>query len=133
MANNITIGKGQQAATANIWVSPSEDAINLELSVSDNRLRNLGIETDGLEKPFVLIPKHGTWTPYFLQYGGTYSNRGSNEIRDGYNLHIDLAGEGFDLNEIKQRGVAFGLDVSGAYGSNPTTVWLQGFDDNYKP
>lgn len=133
MANNINIGKTQGAATANVWVPPSNDALNVGMSISDNRLRNMGIETDGLEKPFVLVPKNGEWKRYELQYGGSYSNRGSSEVRDTYNLRLDLGNEHLSLNEVQRLGVAFGLDVTGPYGSNPTTVWLQGFEDNYRP
>ncbi|MBK8012393.1 MAG: hypothetical protein IPK13_13670 [Deltaproteobacteria bacterium] len=133
MANDINIGKGQQAASANVWMSPNDDTLNIGMSISDSRLRSLGIETDGLERPFVIVPRHGEWKRYDLQYGGTYSNRGSNEIRDSYNLCLNLEREGLSLDEVKAEGLAFGLNVSGSYGSDPATLWLQGYGDNYRP
>ena len=36
------------------------------------------------------------------------------------------------LDDLRQKGVAFGIDISGPNGQNPSTIWLQGFDDNYK-
>ncbi|MCB9652615.1 MAG: hypothetical protein H6729_00595 [Deltaproteobacteria bacterium] len=133
MANDINIGKGQQAASANVWMSPNDDHLNLGMSISDSRLRSLGIETDGLERPFAIVPKNGEWKRYDLQYGGTYSNRGSNEVRDSYNLSLNLEHEGIHFDEIKGAGVAFGLNVSGSYGTTPTTLWLQDYGDNYRP
>lgn len=132
MSNDINIGRNQTAASATVWAPSNNDTLQTSLLVSDIQLRQMGIAHDGFEKPFVLIPTNGEWKRHDLTYAGSSSNRGSSEIYDSYNLRLDAASNGLNMPEVREKGVAFGLEVSGPNGSDAKTVWLQGPNENYR-
>jgi hypothetical protein len=118
---------------ANATVSLVTRLGNLEanLDVGDNQVRALGIQDDGFEKPFALVPiNDGSWKRLDMTYNATIKGR------DYYGLEMGLLGAnvpGLDFEAVRRQGVAFGIDVSGPNGADPTTLWLQSSGDNYKP
>jgi hypothetical protein len=118
-------------ASPNVFKKPNDDVV-VSVSVSDDEIRNNGINHDGYEKAFALVQaSDGSWRRYELQYTGSWANRGGGGVRDNYSLVIP--GNEVSLDGLRKDGVAFGLEVSGANGADPATLWLQNFADNYKP
>jgi hypothetical protein len=126
------LGQRNPAATANIWRSSTDDKVALNVTVDDKKIREAGLAHDGYEKVFALVPKSdGSWQRYDLEYSGPSYNRGAQGPKDAYSLFIG----GWDdvkLDDLRTKGVAFGLEVSGPNGQDASTVWLQGYGDNYK-
>lgn len=134
--SSISFGKWDynDGASPNAYVSG--DDLSLRVNVDDKKLRDAtGRPNDGLEKAFALVPtRDGGWKRVDLSYESTWQDRGGGGPYDSHGLRIDnLANQGFSLDRVRTEGVAFGLEISGAHGSDPTTVWLQHFGDNHIP
>ena len=120
-------------ASPNVYLGNND--LSLNMRVNDVSLRNItGREHDGLERPFALVPTtDGGWKRMDLEYISTYNDRGGS-ANDSYSLNLgNPTNADVSLDRLHNEGVAFGLEISGAHGSNPTTVWLQHYGDNYRP
>ncbi|MBN2362475.1 MAG: hypothetical protein JXR83_23685 [Deltaproteobacteria bacterium] len=120
------------AATVNIWRSSIDDRVALDVTVDDKKIREEGLAHDGYEKVFALVPKSdGSWQRYDLEYAGPSCDRDEQGTKNTYSLFLS-DWDDVTLDDLRQKGVAFGLEVSGPDGKNAATVWLQGFGDNYR-
>lgn len=128
------LGHSNPAARGNVGKDYHDSNIALEVQVNDQKIRDLGLEHDGYEKPFALVPtRDGSWKRVDLEYSGaSYTRFGSSTPNDTYRKVLDGWTGDVSLDDLRNKGVAFGIDVSGPNGQNSSTVWLQGFDDNYK-
>jgi hypothetical protein len=127
------VGHNSPAAYGSVYQHGQNSDVNLSVRVDDKKVRELGVDHDGFEKVFALVPqKDGDWKRVDLQYGGSYGDRGGGGPYDNYSLSLSGWKDNVSLDDLRNRGVAFGVEVSGAGGKDPSTVWLQGFDDNYK-
>jgi len=129
------LGHSDQAARGNVVKDYHDNSnVALEVQVNDQKIRDLGVEHDGYEKPFALVPtRAGSWKRVDLEFSGSsYTRFGPSTPNDTYRKLLNGWDGDISLDDLRQKGVAFGIDVSGRDGQNPSTIWLQGFDDNYK-
>ena len=128
------LGHSDPAARAGVVKDYHDQNISLEVQVNDQKIRDLGVEHDGYEKPFALVPtRNGDWQRIDLQFSGSSYNRfGAPSPNDTYRKVLDGWTSNVNLDDLRQKGVAFGIDVAGPNGQNPSTIWLQGFNVNYK-
>lgn len=119
--------KGNNAAWAYVGKhGGSTSTAHVQVEVKDEEIRKLGVAHDGYEKVFAYVPdQNGNWNKHYLKYNGTNSAYNT----DSYGL--DLRGN-VRVEDLRQMGVAFGIEISGQNGKDPSTVWLQGWNDNYK-
>jgi len=131
MPDHKTIGHHHPAARASVYRYGGEQDVTLRVRVQDEEIRKIGVDHDGYENVFALVPmEDGSWKRFDLGYGGMSYDR----LGPSYDMfYLHLSGpEKVSLEALRQSGVAFGVEVSGAHDEEPTTIWLQGFADNYK-
>jgi hypothetical protein len=126
---------GQVYQTANPK-KPKTPDVRLYVTVNDKELRKAGVDFDGKEEAFALVPtrvkeKGKTvikWVEHELAYAGTQSDRGGNT----YDRHeLLLPPKGVNLNDLRNLGVAYGLRTNDGKG-HVDTQWLQYGDSNFK-
>lgn len=126
------IGKNNNGAWANVY-KRYDGGVSLTVGVQDDKIREQGVDHNGYEKAFALVPQaNGEWKRYELDYAGSSFNRGVGAATDNFGVVLDGWDDDVKLDDLRQRGVAFGLEVTGHDGKSTETLWLQGYEDNYK-
>lgn len=112
----------------NIGDDATEPVLKVHVEVDDEALRKAHPTFDGLERPFVLVPRAAaggepSWKRIDLPYVGQ-STRGYIAMRaiDPYERQLRVSYA--DLEIVRARGVSVGLDT------NVGTLWAQARDDN---
>lgn len=122
---------GRQAASAEVY--RSGDQVQLSVRVKDDGVRAEGVKHDGYEKVFALVPQRsGEWRRVDMSFSGVGYDRGGGGPTDYYRASLSGWTDNVSLDDLRQKGVAFGLEVSGPHGEEQQTIWLQHRDDNFK-
>lgn len=127
---SVILGHHSKAASARVSSWNLNTNVTLDVTVKDEEIRKMGIAHDGYEKVFALVPsrKHqDKWERIELTHVGGGDN--SDHYRFELNPWRD---DNYRLEDLRQRGVAFGIEVSAGYGKDRTTLWLQKPGDDYK-
>lgn len=122
------------ATTGSVEVTDQLCNLDLKVGVNDDEIRKLGVVHRIDEHPFAWLPmKDGTWRRFELEPDPECH---TSEYPDFYQLHLGPTGvkiPDLDFEALKPEGAAFGLDVTGSEGSEPTTLWLQDWEKNDTP
>jgi hypothetical protein len=110
--------------------------VKLSVQVNDKSVRENGVDFDGLEKAFALVPTRNNsngieWKRIDLEFQGTRTDR-AGQSWDAHNVTVNTSAFTVREEDLRTLGVAFGLETKNGRGQGDN-VWLQNSGNNFKP
>lgn len=128
------MGHTNALAVARVNQYGPSDEVHLSVRVDEKKVRDAGIETSVRgDKAFAMVPtRDGQWKRVDLPFSGSHLDRSGGGPFDNYSIRLSAEQDNVDVDDLRTKGVAFGLEVDRPNVPEPFTVWLQGPDENYK-
>lgn len=124
------LGHHNSLASANIF-KLDERCVDLSVAVRDGAIREVGLPNHGSERVFALVPhRNGHWSRVDLKFQGSHTMR-AGPMADVFTGRLDIQ-QDVNVDDLRSKGVAFGIEIQSVAGREPSIIWLQGYEDNYK-